>query len=95
MAIQDPPRKIGRFAIEKELGRGGFGVVYLATDEQLQRKVALKVPHPRLVQNPSDAELYLKEARTVASLEHPNIVPVLEDRENLRCFPNKQSLGVR
>ena len=38
----------------------------------------MKVPHPQLVQRPEDAELYLKEARTVAGLEHPNIVPVLE-----------------
>ncbi len=72
------PKKIGRFVIESILGRGGFGVVYLATDQQLQRKVAIKVPHAALVERPEDAELYLKEARTVAGLEHPSIVPVHE-----------------
>ena len=72
------PQHIGRFRIEKILGQGGFGVVYLAHDEQLQRRVAIKVPKPQFVQRAEDRELYLKEARTVAGLEHPNIVPVLE-----------------
>ena len=72
------PARIGRFVVQSVLGQGGFGVVYLAIVEQLQRKVALKVPHPEHVERPEDTELYLKEARTVAGLEHPNIVPVLE-----------------
>ncbi len=72
------PTHIGRFRIEAILGKGGFGVVYLGHDEQLQRKVAIKVPKPQFVQRPEDRELYLKEARTVAGLEHPNIVPVHE-----------------
>ena len=72
------PTQIGRFRIEAILGKGGFGVVYLGLDKQLQRKVAIKVPKPQFVQRPEDRELYLKEARTVAGLEHPNIVPVLE-----------------
>ena len=72
------PQHIGRFRIEKILGQGGFGVVYLGHDEQLQRRVAIKVPKPQFVQRLEDRELYLKEARTVAGLEHPNIVPVLE-----------------
>jgi len=72
------PTQIGRFKIESQLGKGGFGVVYLAMDQQLQRKVALKVPHSHLIQSSKDAELYIKEARTVAGLEHPNIIPVLE-----------------
>ena len=72
------PTDIGRFRIEAIFGKGGFGVVYLGHDEQLQRKVAIKVPRPQFVQRPEDRELYLKEARTVAGLEHPNIVPVHE-----------------
>jgi serine/threonine protein kinase len=70
------PRRIGRYRVEKVLGQGGFGLVYLAHDEQLQRPVAIKVPHGRLVARPEDAEAYLTEARTVANLDHPNIVPV-------------------
>ncbi len=72
------PQNIGRFRIEKILGQGGFGIVYLGQDEQLQRSAAIKVPKPQFVQRAEDRELYLTEARTVAGLEHPNIVPVLE-----------------
>jgi serine/threonine protein kinase/formylglycine-generating enzyme required for sulfatase activity len=77
VAIEQPQR-IGRYRIERILGQGGFGIVYRAHDEQLQRPVAIKVPHPRLVARPEDAEAYLTEARTVAGLDHPNIVPVFD-----------------
>jgi serine/threonine protein kinase len=70
------PTHIGRYRIERVLGKGGFGLVYLAHDDQLQRLVAIKVPHPERVARPEDAEAYLSEARTVANLDHPNIVPV-------------------
>ena len=72
------PQRIGRYRVERVLGQGGFGLVYLAHDEQLQRPVAIKVPHRQLVARPEDAEAYLTEARTVASLDHPNIVPVYD-----------------
>ena len=71
-----PPQRIGRYRVERLLGQGGFGIVYLAHDEQLQRLVAVKVPHPERVETPEDAQAYLTEARTVANLDHPNIVPV-------------------
>ena len=71
-----PLQRIGRYRVERVLGKGGFGLVYLAYDEQLSRKVAIKVPHAHLISRPEDAELYLTEARTVANLDHPNIVPV-------------------
>jgi len=72
------PERISRYRIEKLLGEGGFGVVYLAHDEQLHRSVAIKVPHADRVARPDDADPYLAEARTVASLEHPHIVPVYD-----------------
>src|SRR5262245_24435367 len=72
------PRHVGRYRVEKILGQGGFGLVYLAHDEQLQRLIAIKVPHRRLVAFPEDAEAYLTEARTVANLDHPHIVPVYD-----------------
>jgi serine/threonine protein kinase len=70
------------------LGNGGFGLVYLAHDEQLQRLVAIKVPHARLIAHASDAEAYLTEARTVANLDHPNIVPVYDvgSADQFPCF---------
>jgi len=72
----EQPQRIGRYRIEGVLGEGGFGLVYLAHDEQLRRLVAIKVPHAHLISRPEDAEAYLIEARTVANLDHPNIVPV-------------------
>jgi serine/threonine protein kinase len=56
----------------------GFGRVYLARDEQLSRPVVVKVPHRWLVSRPEDAEAYLTEARTVANLDHPHVVPVFD-----------------
>jgi serine/threonine protein kinase len=72
------PQQIGRYRIEKVLGKGGFGLVYLAHDERLDRPVAIKVPHAKLVSQREDAESYLIEARTVANLDHPGIVPVFD-----------------
>jgi serine/threonine protein kinase/formylglycine-generating enzyme required for sulfatase activity len=72
------PQHIGRYRIEKVLGQGGFGLVYLAHDDQLQRLVAIKVPHRRLVDCPGAAEAYLTEGRTVANLDHPHFVPVFD-----------------
>lgn len=70
------PRRIGRYRLDSVLGEGGFGRVYLAQDEQLDRPVAVKVPHARLIEKPEDAAVYLAEARVVANLDHPGIVPV-------------------
>jgi len=75
-AAEDVPLKIGRFHVERLLGRGGFGRVFLARDEQLHRRVALKVPHAMFVSTPDDAARFLAEARAAANLDHPNIVPV-------------------
>jgi eukaryotic-like serine/threonine-protein kinase len=82
------PQHIGRYRVEKLLGKGGFGLVYLAHDEQLQRPVAVKVPHRKLIAQPEDAKAYLSEARTVANLDHPHIVPVYDvgSTEDFPCF---------
>ena len=68
--------RIDRYRIIRLLGRGGFGAVFLAHDEQLDRCVAVKVAHRKLVSNVQDASIYLEEARNVAKLDHPNIVAV-------------------
>lgn len=85
---REPPRRIGRYRVERCMGKGGFGLVYLAHDEQLDRPVAIKVPHPSLVSRPEDAEAYSIEARTVAHLDHPNIVPVYDigGDEQFPCY---------
>jgi WD40 repeat protein len=70
------PERIGRYRVEKFLGEGSFGQVLLAWDDELRRRVAVKVPHRRRVARPEDLEAYLAEARTLAGLDHPHIVPV-------------------
>ena len=81
-----PPSTIGRYRVESVLGRGGFGLVYLAYDERLQRYVAIKVPHHDRITTSEAAEAYLTEARTVANLDHPHIVPVY-DTGSTRDYP--------
>lgn len=66
----------GQYTIERELGRGGMGVVYLARDLRLDRLVAIKVLPRALAANPELRERFLREARTSAHLAHPNIVPI-------------------
>lgn len=73
--------RIGRFLIERLLGQGGFGVVYLATDPELNRQVALKVPRLHALASPGLRERFRREARAAAGLDHPNIVPVFEAGE--------------
>ncbi|HZA91388.1 MAG TPA: serine/threonine-protein kinase [Gemmatimonadales bacterium] len=65
-----------QYRLERELGRGGMGVVFLATDTTLDRRVAVKVVHPELAAHESITRRFLAEARTIARLRHPNIVAV-------------------
>jgi eukaryotic-like serine/threonine-protein kinase len=70
------PSKIGRYRVIRRLGQGGFGRVYLAHDDELDRPVAIKVPNPERITRLEDAETFLAEARILAKLDHPHIVPV-------------------
>src|SRR4051812_30073598 len=72
------PPMIGRYTILRRLGKGGFGEVFFAFDDELDRPVAIKVPHRERITQPEDIEVYLTEARIVASLDHPHIVPVYD-----------------
>src|SRR3954466_6440732 len=66
----------GEYSLQRELGRGGMGVVYLARDVQLDRDVAIKVLPTHLARDPSARERFLREARMAAGLSHPHIVPI-------------------
>ena len=66
----------GAYSIERELGRGGMGAVYLARDLALDRPVAIKVLPPELAVRHELRERFLRESRTTAGFSHPNIVPV-------------------
>ncbi len=83
--VQTHPLSIGRYQINRLLGQGGFGKVYLARDEQLRREVAIKVPHAHLVRTAADADAYLTEAQAVAGLDHPHIVPVFDVGRSEEC----------
>jgi serine/threonine-protein kinase len=66
----------GQYDIEREIGRGGMGIVYLARDLKLDRPVAIKTLPAHLAGSPDVRERFLREARTAAHLSHPNIVPI-------------------
>src|SRR5213076_2986692 len=66
----------GRYSLERELGRGGMGVVYLAREVRLDRPVAIKVLPPELAAHDTLRDRFMREARTAARLSHPYIVPL-------------------
>jgi eukaryotic-like serine/threonine-protein kinase len=71
-----PGMSLGRYEILSLLGAGGHGIVFLAYDPSLRRKVALKVPRLEALACPELRERFLREARAVARLDHPGIVPI-------------------
>ena len=66
----------GEYSLQRELGRGGMGIVYLARDVQLDRDVAIKVLPTHLAHKAEARERFLREARMAAGLSHPHIVPI-------------------
>jgi len=66
----------GRYSLERELGRGGMGIVYLAREVRLDRPVAIKLLPPDLAAHEPLRDRFLREARTAAKLVHPHIVPI-------------------
>ncbi|MBY0525664.1 MAG: protein kinase [Gemmataceae bacterium] len=73
--------QVGRFRLIRELGRGGYGIVFLARDPLLRRDVALKVPRAEALLSPDLRQRFLREAQTAAALAHPAIVPIHEAGE--------------
>jgi predicted Ser/Thr protein kinase len=72
------PEQFGRYRILRKLGQGGMGSVYLAHDTQLDRRLALKVPLFTAADGPEALERFYREARSAATLSHPNICPVYD-----------------
>src|SRR5882757_6890633 len=66
----------GRYSIDRELGRGGMGVVYLAREVHLDRWVAIKLLPPERAADGTLRDRFLREARLAAKLSHPNIIPI-------------------
>ena len=71
----------GGYTIESELARGGMGAVYLATQQRLGRKVALKVIAPALALDQAFRARFLRESQLAASLDHPNVIPIYDADE--------------
>lgn len=68
--------RMGNYRIERVVSRGGMGVVYLARDELLDRRIALKILAPELAENETFRRRFVSESRIAASLDHPNIIPI-------------------
>jgi serine/threonine protein kinase len=83
-AVKGPGSRIGPFPIERELGRGAMGVVYLAHDTKLDRPVAIKSLPAEVMANPKARSRFAREARLLASLNHPNIATIYEQLEEAR-----------
>ncbi|MEM7621968.1 MAG: protein kinase [Planctomycetota bacterium] len=81
--MADLPEKLGPYLIESELGRGGMGVVYLARDPSLNRRVAIKVLGEEVSEHPDRLARFVREARTLASLEHTNLAQVFGLHDHL------------
>src|SRR5919199_293104 len=78
----------GSYALDREVGRGGMGIVYCAKDKRLKRTVAIKLLPPELSFRSEIRTRFLREAETAAQLNHPNIVPIysVDEREGLVFF---------
>jgi hypothetical protein len=91
----------GRYSLQRELGRGGMGIVFLARDVALDRPVAIKLLPPELANQLDYRARFLREAKTAAGLSHPNIVPIhlVEEHGDLVFFVmavvDGESLGDR
>jgi serine/threonine-protein kinase len=70
------PTTLGSYPVERELGRGGMGVVYLARDPRLNRLVAIKIVPEALANNPDNMARFEREARLLAAVNHPNIASI-------------------
>lgn len=82
----EQPKYIGRYEIQSKIASGGMAVVYRARDPRVNRPVAVKVLHQHLAENPHIRERFKREAETIATLEHPAIVPLYdfgEEDDNL------------
>ncbi|HJQ22208.1 MAG TPA: protein kinase [Gemmatimonadaceae bacterium] len=92
----------GRYSIDRELGRGGMGIVYMAREVHLDRPVAIKLlPPERAATQPQLRDRFLREARLAAKLSHPNIIPIhaVEERDGyvyyVMAFVDGETLAQR
>src|SRR5262245_10192112 len=89
-------RRLGHYQVISLLGRGGMGEVFLAKDDKLNRKVALKVLHAAFTQHPDRARRFEREAKAASATNHPNILTIYEigQAEGLRFIATEYVDGV-
>ena len=71
-----PGERLAQYVIEREIGRGGMGRVYVANEDGLNRKVALKVLAPDIASDPVFRERFVRESRLAAAINHPHVIPI-------------------
>ena len=87
LPLDESISRFGGFEIRGELGRGSFGVVFLAFDPRLRRQVALKLPRPEMMVSAEMRARFAREPCAAAVLDHPNLVPVFEaGEEGSLCY---------
>jgi serine/threonine-protein kinase len=87
LAVEPPGTLLGKYELIEEVGRGAFGVVYCARDQELDRIVALKVLRAGLTGSQEEQDRFLREARSAAQLKHPHIVTLHEAvQSGERCY---------
>src|SRR5438034_4861097 len=95
--VQERLRRVieGKYRIERLLGKGGMGAVFLAHDLTLEREVAIKVLPPDVAQDDQVVRRFQQEAKTAAKLDHPNIIPIyrVESEGGLNYFVMKYISG--
>src|SRR3954465_5519416 len=82
---------IGNYLVKQKLGEGGMGSVYLAEHPSIGKKVAVKVLHNEFSANPDVADRFFTEAKSIAAMEHPNIVQII-DYGVIQAGPGKERL---
>lgn len=79
--MANPPRILGKYRVQEEIGRGGMANVYRAMDYATEQVVAIKVLPSHFLQDPTFLKRFAREARVIAALSHPRILPVIESGE--------------
>src|SRR3954468_5338382 len=79
--LPQPGDHVAGYRIERQIGRGGMGIVYLAEQVRLRRYVALKLIVPELAEDDEFRRRFERESQMAASLDHPNVIPVYEAGE--------------
>ena len=78
VSVAGMPHRIGRFVILRQLGAGGMGVVYAAYDDQLNRRVAVRLVRQEVSTNDDQRARILRQAQAMAQVSHPDVVPIYE-----------------